>query len=446
MEEKIRRENGTGSLFHNGDTPVWSIKFYVRGIPKRESSHSTDIEVAKKLLKRRLAEVETKTYTMRTNVKIDELIIDVLAEYRRERRKTTAEVESRWKKHLEPFFGRMKVDDINTDMVQRYSTKRTDDGAAGPTINRELAILKHAYHLGMKSTPPKVRACPVMPMFKENPARKGFLDDDQYTLLARECNKEGLWFRALLTTAYSFAFRKDELLNLRVRQVDLASRQIRLDAGTTKNDEGRIAPMTDEVFTLLTACVIGKGKNDYVFTRPAAKPGLPEEPIRGFRRRWAKVCCAVGLGELVCPDCYPELKAQTIDAQLVGRKYGCTACGKKWKHQQLKYAGLLFHDLRRSGVRNLIRVGVQQKVAMSISGHKTASVFQRYNIVDERDIMEAGRKLNEKQNLQNSNALLEIPALAQDGHDSGMMASKTAGKTVQSGHLEAAPSLAPLPN
>jgi site-specific recombinase XerD len=385
--------------------------------------------VAKKLLKRRLAEVETKTYVMRTNVKIDELIADLLAEYRRERRKTTAEVESRWKKHLEPFFGRMKVDDINTDTVQRYSIQRIEQDAAGPTVNRELAIVKHAFHLGMKSTPPKVRACPVIPMYKENPARKGFLDDDQYTLLARECNREGLWFRALLTTAYSFAFRKSEL-NLRVRQVDLASRQIRLEQGETKNDEGRIAPMTDEVFTLLTACVIGKQKNDYVFTRPAAKPGLPEEPVRGFRRRWAKVCCVVGLGELVCPDCYPELKEQTIDA-----KSRCSACGKKWRHQQLKYVGLLFHDLRRSGVRNLIRVGVQQKVAMSISGHKTASVFERYNIVDERDIMEAGRKLNQK---QKANALLEILV----GHDSGMISAKT-GHSEQS---EAAPSLAPLPN
>ena len=88
-----------------------------------------------------------------------------------------------------------------------------------------------------------------------------------------------------------------------------------------------------------------------------------------------------------------------------------------------------------SGVRNLIRVGVQQKVALSISGHKTASVFQRYNIVDERDIMDAGQKLNEK---QKSNALLEIPV----GQSSGMISPKTG----HSDHSEAAPSLAPLPN
>src|SRR3984957_3881705 len=163
---------------------------------------------------------------------------------------------------------------------------------------------------------------------------------------------------------------------------------------------------------------------------PAAKPGLPEERGRGFRRRWAKVCCAVGLGELVCPASYPELKEQTIDA-----KSRCSACGKKWRHQQLKYVGLLFHDLRRSGVRNLIRVGVHQKVAMSISGHKTASVFQRYNIVDERDIVEAGRKLNEK---QNANALLEIPF----GQSLGIVKPKM----VVSEHSEAAPQLAQLPN
>ena len=72
---------------------------------------------------------------------------------------------------------------------------------------------------------------------------------------------------------------------------------------------------------------------------------------------------------------------------------------------------------------------------MSISGHKTASVFQRYNIVDERDIMDAGQKLNEK---QKSNALLEIPF----GQSSGMVARKT-GQTSAVGSPAAAPAVLP---
>jgi integrase len=90
-----------------------------------------------------------------------------------------------------------------------------------------------------------------MPMYKESSARKGFLDDDQYTCWHANATGKGLWFRALFTTAHSFAFRKGELLNLRVRQVDLASRQIHLEAGTTKNGVGRIAPMTDDVTSII---------------------------------------------------------------------------------------------------------------------------------------------------------------------------------------------------
>jgi integrase len=346
----MRRRKGSGSIYQRKGSPVWWIKYHRHGRPFRESSHTTDSRKAENMLKTRLAEINQGTFMgpQLERTKVDELAVMFVRDYRINSRKSLVDAETRWNRHLKPFFGGMRAVDVTSEQLARYVDKRQQEEAANATINRELAALKRMFRLGQQSTPPKVIRSPKFPKLAENNVRKGFLEDGQYRKLIEYCPE--LWFRSLVECGRTYGWRVSELLSMRVNQLDVAQRVIRLEPGTTKNREGREVLMTDTVCKLLSALVHGKSADDYVFTRAHGKP------VRDFRLTWEKACVHAG-----APD-------------------------------------LLFHDLRRTGARNLRRAGVAEGIIMKIGGWRTRSVFERYAIVSRSDMNDAILKLQESEN------------------------------------------------
>jgi integrase len=346
----MRPRKGTGSIYQRKGSPVWWIKYHRHGRPFRESTHTTDSRKAENMLKTRLAEINQGTFMgpQLERTKVDELAVMFVRDYRINSRKSLVDAETRWKRHLEPFFGGMRAVDVTSEQLARYVDKRQQEEAANATINRELAALKRMFRLGQQSTPPKVVRAPKFPKLAENNVRKGFLEDGQYRKLIEYCPE--LWFRSLVECGRTYGWRVSELLSMRVDQLDVAQRVIRLEPGTTKNREGREVLMTDTICKLLSALVHGKSANDFVFTRSNGKP------VRDFRLTWERACAHAG-----APD-------------------------------------LLFHDLRRTGARNLRRAGVAEGIIMKIGGWRTRSVFERYAIVSRSDMNDAILKLQESEN------------------------------------------------
>jgi len=334
-----------GSIYKRGN--VYWIKYYRYGKPYRESTKSKKEADAKRLLKKREGEIsEGKLPGIYFDrVRFDELAEDFLRDYRINGKKSLVRAE-RSVGHLKRYFEGMRVSDITSPKIEAYIENRLEEGAANATINRELSALKRMLNLGARQTPPKVDRVPYIPMLKENNVRKGFFEHGEFLSLRDALPS---YLKGFVTFAYKTGWRVSEIAELTWNQVDLDNGIVRLEVGETKNEEARTVYLDDELREVFNQQSELRKKNKILI--PYVFPNKDSDgQIKDFRGSWVKACKDVKIGKR------------------------------------------LFHDFRRSAVRNMVRSGIPERVAMMISGHKTRSVFERYNIVNDQDLKLAAQK------------------------------------------------------
>jgi integrase len=256
-------------------------------------------------------------------------------------------------KHLDAFFAGKRIATIGSVDITAYVAKRQREGASNSTINRDLAVLNRMMRLGYEHN--KLLRPPVIHKLKEGAARQGFFERNQFEAVRQYLSLD---MQVAVTIAYTFGWcMQSEVLTLERRQLDLEAGTLRLEPGGTKNDDGRVVYLTADLKSSL---------------------GGQLERVRVLEREMG--CILVPL--------FPHLKGRHRGKRIQDFK-------KAWKTSCEKAGcpGMLRHDSRRTAVRNMVNVGVPERVAMKVTGHKTRSVFDRYHIVSPADLQEVARKL-----------------------------------------------------
>ena len=242
-----------------------------------------------------------------------------------------------------------RLSPVTTGDLTAYVIARRAEGASAASCNLELAIVARAFSLAVGGG--ELLSKPTIPKLELDNVRTGFFEEDQFYAVRAALPEE---LRGIVTIAYFTGWRvMSEIVPLEWGRVDRVKKVIRLEPGTTKNKKGRTLPY-GQLPELTTVIEDAWKKHEaltkicpFVFHRDG-------EPVRDLREAWKSATVAAG-----CP-------------------------------------GKLLHDFRRTAVRNLVRAGVPEKTAMGVTGHKTRSVFDRYDIVNEADLATALGKLADR--------------------------------------------------
>lgn len=337
--KSAKRQYGTGSVLKLNGCRFWYITYRVDGRMIRESSKSESKMVAEKLLQKRLGEAGLGMVP-------EQDVKHVSYESCRDAWLAGNKKGYAAMKPIDAFFKNKRAISITTDTLREYITKRRAEGVADSTIRRGLNNLRAILNQSRKEGKLRLSDIPHFPMamLKEPPPRKGFIDPPVFEKLLAALPEN---LRPLILFVYNTGCRIGAAQKITWDMVAKDASAIHLPGEITKTGEPLILPLTGNLKPLVVVLKKSFRKEGAVFDST------------NLRKAWNAACVKTGLG---------------------------TVTG-------LKRTGLTIHDLRRSAVRNLVRAGVPEDVAMKVSGHKTRSIFSRYNVVDTSDVEAALEKV-----------------------------------------------------
>jgi integrase len=352
------------------EAAVWWVRFRQHGKTVRQSTETTDERKARAFLREREGKVALNipVSPQGDRLTLADTAAMIREDYAANGRKSARDLEIRLAHLLAHLGTTTRLARVTTGTVERYKAARLAERASPATINRELAALRRIATLAKRQYN-LVAPFEVAP-FEERNARAGFFESDAFEAVCAHLRPE---LEALAKAAYITGWRKSELRSRQWSHVDFAAGWLRLDPGETKNDEGRQFPLIPELRALLEAQrARGEGIQKktkrivpWIFARDNGAS------VDDFKKAWATACIKAGFFEVV-PVGEPK-PGEPVRTRKVPTR--------------------LFHDFRRTAVRNLERCSVSRSTAMKLTGHRTESVYRRYAIVAESDLREAGAKL-----------------------------------------------------
>jgi integrase len=274
------------------------------------------------------------------NVTFDDLAAAYLEDYELQQYRTIDSARGRVAS-LKAVFGGRQADAITAGDIRQYQLVRRHKGMSAATVNRETSALSRMFHLAIR-----LERLDNMPRFperlEENPPRQGFFEHTDYLKVRTNLPPS---YQDVLDFAYYSGWRRREITELTWEEVDLAGGVVRLAPLRSKTKVSRVLPISTPLKDVLKRREKKRLKKDI---RVFKHDGVT---VRQWKVAWNHACKRAGV------------------------------------------PGRLFHDCRRTAARNLIRAGVPERVAMLLTGHKTRCVFDRYNIVNERELATAGERL-----------------------------------------------------